>query len=69
MHQRSRDFSALPLAKHAASTVADPMTSHTALDGAVLLIEGARTHALGISTGAVAVFRAFERAQPGVAGE
>ena len=66
MHRRSRVFSALPLPMHAASTVTDPMTSRTALSGAVLSIEGARTHAHGISTGAVAVFRAFQRAQPGV---
>jgi len=51
---------------HAGSTVADPMASHTALNGAILSIEGARTHAHGIITGAVAVFRAFQRAQPGV---
>ena len=66
MHRRSRVFSALPLPMHAASTVTDPMASRTALGGAVLSIEGARTHAHGISTGAVAVFRAFQRAQPGV---
>ena len=66
MHRRSRVFSALPLPMHAGSTVADPMASHTALNGAILSIEGARTHAHGISTGAVAVFRAFQRAQPGV---
>ena len=66
MHRRSRVFSALPLPMHAGSTVADPMASHTALNGAILSIEGARTHAHGIITGAVAVVRAFLRAQPGV---
>ena len=64
MHQRTHVFSALSLARHAASTVADPMASHAGLGGAVLLIEGARTHDPGISTGAVAVFRAFSTRSP-----
>ena len=46
--------------------MADSMASHTALDGAVLWIEGARAYAHGNSTGAVAVFRAFQRAPLGV---
>jgi hypothetical protein len=45
--------------------VADLMASHITLDGAALLIEGARNPAPGISTGAVAVFRAFQRARHG----
>ena len=57
---------ALPLPRHAESAAADLAASHTGLDGAVLSIEGARTRARGISTGAVAVCRAFQRAQPGV---
>ena len=63
MHRRTRDFRALPLAMHAASTVADPLASHTALDGAVLLIEAARTHAPGISAGGLAVLPCVQRAQ------
>eukprot|EP01044_Picomonas_judraskeda_P000321 COSAG03_NODE_14_length_22296_cov_10.813128_11_plen_154_part_00 len=55
---------ALPLPRHGESAAADLAASHTGLDGAVLLIEGARTRAHGITTGAVAVFRAFQRAQP-----
>ena len=57
---------ALPLPRHADSAAADLAALHTGLNDATLLIEGARTHAHGISTGAVAVFRAFQRAQPGV---
>ena len=57
---------ALPLPRHGGSAAADLAASRTGLDGAILLIEGARTYAHGISTGAVAVFRAFQRAQPGV---
>ena len=53
---------ALPLPRHRESAAADVAASHRALDGAILLVEGARTNAHGISTGAVAVFRAFQRA-------
>ena len=56
----------LPLPRHGEPAAADLAASHTGLDGAILSIEGARTHAHGISTGAVAVFRAFQRAQRGV---
>ena len=66
MHARASVLVALPLPRHGESAAADLAASHTGLDGAILLIEGARTHAHGISTGAVAVFRAFQRAQPGV---
>ena len=37
------------------------VTSHRALDGPVLSIEGARTYAHGISTGTAAVFRVLRR--------
>ena len=57
---------ALPLPRHGESDAADLAASHTGLDGAILSIEGARTDAHAISTGAVAVFRAFQRALPGV---
>ena len=57
---------AQPLPRHGESDAADLAASHTGLDGAILSIEGARTDAHAISTGAVAVFRAFQRAQPGV---
>ena len=66
MHTRTTVLAALPLPRHGESAAADLAAAHTGLDGAILLIEGARTHAHGISTGAVAVFRAFQRAQPGV---
>ena len=58
MHARASVFAALPLPRHAASAGADLATPHTGLRIPVLLIEGVRTHAHGISTGAVAVFRA-----------
>jgi hypothetical protein len=63
MHGRTTVLAALPLSRHATSAAADVATSHRALDGAVLPIEGARTHAHAISTGALAVFRAFQHAQ------
>ena len=56
----------LPLPRHGESAAADLAASHTGLDGAILSIEGARTDAHAISTGAVAVLRAFQRALPGV---
>ena len=49
--------------RHAASAAADLLAAHSALGGAVLAIGGVRTYAHAISTGAVAVFRAFRRAQ------
>ena len=59
MHGRTSVLVALPPPRHGESAAADLAASHTGLGGAILLIEGARTHAHGISTGAVAVFRAF----------
>ena len=59
-------MAALPLPRHGESAAADLAASHTGLDGAILSIEGARTDAHAISTGAVAVLRAFQRALPGV---
>jgi len=59
MHTRTTVLAALPQPRHAASAVADVAASHTGLRGPVLPIECVRTYAPGISTGAVAVFRAF----------
>jgi hypothetical protein len=67
MHGRTTVVVALPLSRHVASAAADVVASHRPLDGAVLPIEDARTHAPAISTGALAVFRAFQHAQPGAA--
>ena len=66
LHRCTSVLLPLPLPRHGEPAAADLAASHTGLDGAILSIEGARTHAHGISTGAVAVFRAFQRAQPGV---
>ena len=63
MHVRTSVLSALPRPSHAASAAADLLAAHSALGGAVLAIEGVRTYDHAISTGAVAVFRAFRRAQ------
>ena len=65
MHRRTTILAALPQPRHATSAVADVVASHGALHGPVLLIEGLRTHVSAISTGALAVFRAFQPAQPG----
>ena len=64
MHGRTSVLSALAQPRRAASTAADLVVAHRALDGAVLSIEGAPTYAHAISTGAVPVFRVFQRAQP-----
>ena len=60
-HARTSVLAALPLPNHAESAAADLATSYTGLGIPVLPIEAARTYAPGISTGAVAVFRAFSR--------
>ena len=65
MHRRTTILAALPQPRHATSAVAGVVASHRALNRAILPIEGARTHAPAISTGALAVFRAFQPAQPG----
>ena len=64
MHTRTTVLAALPQPRHAASAVADVAASHTGLRGPVLPIECVRTYAPGISTGAVAVFRAFSTPSP-----
>jgi hypothetical protein len=69
MHARTSVLAALPLPKHGESAAADLATSYTGLGIPVLPIEGARTYAPGISTGAVAVFLAFStRSQAAFAG-
>jgi hypothetical protein len=65
MHRRTTILAALPQPRHGESAAADVVASHTGLSILVLPIEGARTHAPAISTGALAVFRAFQPAQPG----
>ncbi len=65
MHRRTTILSALPQPRHATSAGADVAASHIALNGAILPIEGAWTHAPAISTGALTVFRAFQHVQPG----
>ncbi len=67
MHRRTAVLVALPQPRHAASAAPDVVASHRGLHGSVLSIEGARTYASGIITGAVAVFLHFQRAQPGEA--
>ena len=59
MHERTTVLAALPQPRHAASAAADVEPSHRALRAIDLSIEGARTYAPGISTGSLAVFRAF----------
>jgi hypothetical protein len=66
MHRRTTVLVALPQPRHATSAAADVAASHSALNGTILPIEGARTHAPAISTGALDVFRAFQHAQPGL---
>jgi hypothetical protein len=61
MHGRTTVLVALPQPRHAASAAADVVASHTALTGAVLPIEDARTHAPTISMEALAVFVRFTR--------
>ena len=58
-HVANSGFAALPLPRHAASAAADLATTHTALRGSDLPIEGARTHAPTISMGASPVFLRF----------
>ena len=58
-HARTSVLAALPLPRHGESAVADLAASYTGLRIPVLPIECAWTHASAISTGAVAVFRAF----------
>ncbi len=50
MLRRTTILAALPQPRHATSAVADVAASHRALNGAILPIEGARTHAPAIST-------------------
>ena len=69
MHRRTTILAALPQPRHATSAVAGVVASHRALNRAILPIEGARTHAPAISTGALAVFRAFQHASPPAAAE
>ena len=66
MHARASILVALPPPRHGESAASDLAASHTGLGIPVLAIEGVRDHASAISTGALAVFRAFQRAQPGV---
>ena len=61
MHGRTSVLVVLPLPRHRESVAADLTASHRALGAPVLSIEGARTHAPAISTGTLAVFRAFQR--------
>jgi hypothetical protein len=63
MHRRTTILAALPQPRHATSAAADVAASHRAVNGAILPINGSRTHACAISTGALAVFRAFQHAQ------
>eukprot|EP01043_Picozoa_sp_COSAG02_P069526 COSAG02_NODE_11949_length_1626_cov_1.679764_1_plen_119_part_00 len=56
MHGRTSVLAVLPLPRHGELAAADLAASHRAL-------EGARTYAPGISSGAVAVYCAFQRAQ------
>ena len=64
MHERTTVLAALPQPRHAASAAADVEASHRALYATDLSIEGARTSAPGISTGSLAVFRAFSTPSP-----
>ena len=64
MHGRTTVLAALPQPRHGELAAADLAASHRALNGAVLPIEGARTHASAISTGSLAVFRAFHTPKP-----
>ena len=64
MIARSSVLAALPLPNHGESEAADLVASYTGLGIPVLPIEAARTYAPGISTGAVAVFRAFSTLSP-----
>ena len=64
MHGRTSVLAVLPLPRHSKSAAADLAASHRALDAFVLLIEGARTYASGISMGAVAGFVRFSVASP-----
>ena len=64
MHARTTVLVALPQPRHAASAVADVVASHAGLCGPVLPIECVRTHASAISTGSLAVFRAFSTPSP-----
>jgi hypothetical protein len=64
VHGRTTVLVALPQPRHAASAAADVLASYTALDGAVLPIEGARTHAHTISMGALVVFVRFGTPSP-----
>ena len=64
MHERTTVLAALPQPRHAASAVADVAASHAGLCGPVLPIECVRTHASAISTGSLAVFRAFSTLSP-----
>ena len=64
MHTRTTVLAALPQPRHAASAVADVGASHTDLCGPVLPIECVRTLAFAISTGSLAVFRAFSTLSP-----
>ena len=54
----------VPASRHAVSAAERVVASHRALHSTVLPIEGARTYAPAISTGAVAVFRAFQPRSP-----
>ena len=63
-HARTSVLAALPLPNHGESAAADLAASYTGLGIPVLPIEAARIYAPGISTGAVAVFRAFSTPNP-----
>ena len=64
MHTRTTVLASLPRPRHAASAVADVAASHAGLRGPFLSIECVRTYAPAISTGALAVFRAFSTLSP-----
>ncbi len=68
MHGRTSVLAVMPPPRHGASGAADLAASHRALHALILPIEGARTYASGISTGAVAVFGRFSARTPVVAG-
>ena len=61
MHAYTCVLVALPLPRHGESATADLAASYAGLNIPFLAIEGVRTHASVISTGALAVFRAFGR--------
>ncbi len=68
MHACNSVLAALPQPRHGELAAADLAASHTGLDIPVRPIEVVRTHASAISTGALAVFRAFRTPSPAAPG-